>query len=185
MIERGNTQSLDTELSNFRSDLSQAAELVVRLYERLPEVRVTPGKTRAEIASLFDVPVPEDPDPMESILAEVENKIFSNSTLYLSPRFFGYINSGGNHASILAELLASALNQILALWHFSPAAPEVERRVIHWIAEFIGYLPKTGGCLLSGGSAGNLVGLAGELSGSVRKEAYLEGWVAAFRRISW
>lgn len=97
---------------------------------------------------------------MESIFSEVESKIFPNSTLYLSPRFFGYINSGGNQASILGELLASALNQILALWHFSPAASEVERRVIQWIAEFIGYPCQSGGCLLGGGSAGNLVGLA-------------------------
>jgi aromatic-L-amino-acid/L-tryptophan decarboxylase len=97
---------------------------------------------------------------MGAILREVENKIFANSTLYLSPRFFGYINSGGNQASILGELLASAVNQICAMWHFSPAASEVERRVIRWIALFIGYAPEAGGCLLSGGSAGNLVGLA-------------------------
>jgi len=56
--------------------------------------------------------------------------------------------------------LASALNLICAKWHFSPAASEVERRVIKWIAQFIGYAPEAGGCLLSGGSTGNLVGLA-------------------------
>src|SRR5260370_16704924 len=46
------------------------------------------------------------------------------------------------------------------MWHFSPAASEVERRVIRWIAQFIGCAPEAGGCLLSGGSTGNLVGLA-------------------------
>ncbi len=76
---------------------------------------------------------------MEAILREVENNIFANSTLYLTPRFLGYINAGGNQASVLGELLASAVNQICAMWHFSPAASEVERRVIRWIAQFIGY----------------------------------------------
>ena len=152
--------SLDGDLETFRNDLTQASEVVVRLYERLDQNRITPARTRAQIASLFDEPLPEKHQPMESILNEVESKIFANSTFYLSPRFFGYINSGGNQASILAELLASAVNQILALWHFSPAASEVERRVIRWIAEFIGYPSQAGGCLLSGGSAGNLVGLA-------------------------
>ena len=90
----------------------------------------------------------------------MEDKIFANSTLYLSPRFLGYINSGGNQAAVLGELLASAVNQICGMWHFSPAASEVERRVIRWIAQFIGYPSEAGGCLLSGGSAGNLVGLA-------------------------
>jgi aromatic-L-amino-acid/L-tryptophan decarboxylase len=64
----------------------------------------------------------------------------------LSPRFLGYINSGGNQASILTELLASAVNQICAKSHFSPAASEVERRVIRWIAQLIGYAPEAGGC---------------------------------------
>jgi len=159
-MSQQNALSLDGDLETFRNNLSQASEVAVRLYERLDQTRITPAKTRAQIASLFDEPLPEQPQPMESILNEVESKIFANSTLSLSPRFFGYINSGGNQASILAELLASAVNQILAMWHFSPAASEVERRVIRWIAEFIGYPSLAGGCLLSGGSAGNLVGLA-------------------------
>jgi aromatic-L-amino-acid/L-tryptophan decarboxylase len=153
-------RGLDCDLEAFRHDLQKASDLVLRLYERLDETRITPSKSHAEIASLFDEPLPEEPQAMDSIFSEVESKIFANSTLYLSPRFFGYINSGGNQASILADLLASAVNQILALWHFSPAASEVERRAVRWIAEFIGYPAQAGGCLLSGGSAGNLVGLA-------------------------
>src|SRR6266702_4832692 len=113
-----------------------------------------------EIASLFDEPFPEEPQPMEAILREVENKIFANSTLYLTPRFFGYINAGGNQAAVLGELLASAVNQICAKWHFSPAASEVEQRVILWIAQLIGYSAEAGGGLVSGVSTGNLVGLA-------------------------
>ncbi len=152
--------SLDSDLETFRDDLRKASDLVVRLYGGLDRARVTPAKSRMEIASLFDEPFPQEPQPMEAILREVENNIFANSTLYLTPRFLGYINAGGNQASVLGELLASAVNQICAMWHFSPAASEVERRVIRWIAQFIGYAPEAGGCLLSGGSAGNLVGLA-------------------------
>jgi aromatic-L-amino-acid/L-tryptophan decarboxylase len=160
MTKQTTAQTLDCDLETFRSDLQKASALVARLFAGLDNARITPAKTPAEIASLFDEPLPFEAQPMQSILGEVESKIFANSTLYLSPRFFGYINSGGNQASILADLLASAVNQILALWHFSPAASEVERRVVQWIAEFIGYSTQAGGCLLTGGSAGNLVGLA-------------------------
>jgi aromatic-L-amino-acid/L-tryptophan decarboxylase len=152
--------SLDSDLETFRDDLRKASELVVRLYGGLDRARVTPAKSRMEIASSFDEPFPEEPQSMEAIFREVEKNIFENSTLYLTPRFLGYINTGGNQAAIVAELLASAVNQVCAKWHFSPAASEVERRVIRWIAQFIGYAPEAGGSLLSGGSAGNLVGLA-------------------------
>jgi glutamate/tyrosine decarboxylase-like PLP-dependent enzyme len=160
MSKQSSAQGLDCDLEVFQDDLRKASELVVRLYGRLHQARITPAKTRTEIASLFDESLPEESQPMASILGEVEDKIFANSTLYLSPRFLGYINSGGNQAAVLGELLASAVNQICAMWHFSPAASEVERRVIRWIAQFIGYPSEAGGCLLSGGSAGNLVGLA-------------------------
>lgn len=160
MSKQSAAQNLDCDLETFRDDLRKASDLVVRLYGALDDARITPAKTRMEIASLFDEPFPEEPQPMDAILREVENNIFANSTLSLSPRFFGYINAGGNQAAVLGELLASAVNQICAMWHFSPSAAEVERRVIRWIAQFIGYPTEAGGCLLSGGSAGNLVGLA-------------------------
>jgi len=67
-----------------------------------------------EIASLFDEPFPEEPQPMKAILREVENNIFANSTLYLTPRFFGYINAGGNQAAVLGELLASSSDRASA-----------------------------------------------------------------------
>jgi aromatic-L-amino-acid decarboxylase len=160
MSKQSAAQGLDCDLETFRNDLQKASEIVVRLYGGIDRARITPARNRVDLASLFDEPLPEAPQPMQAILQQVENNIFANSTLYLSPRFFGYINSGGNQASILGELLASAVNQICALGHFSPTASEVERRVIRWIAEFIGYTPAAGGCLLSGGSAGNLVGIA-------------------------
>jgi aromatic-L-amino-acid/L-tryptophan decarboxylase len=152
--------SLDSDVDRFRNDLREASELVVRLYEGLDRVRVTPAASRAEIAALFDEPLPQEPQPLAAVLLEAERSIVANSTLSLTPRFFGYINGSGNQAAVLAGLLESALNQICARWHFSPAASEVERQTIQWIAQFIGYDSRAGGCLLSGGSTGNLVGLA-------------------------
>src|SRR5260370_3339672 len=153
--------SMDSDLETFRDDLRKASELVVRLYGGLERARVTPAKSRIEIASLFDEPFPEEPQSMQAILREVENNIFANSTLYLTPRFFGYINAGGNQASVLGELLASAVNQSCAMWHFSPAASEVERRVVPWVAQFIGCAPEAGGGLLSGASTREPAGRAG------------------------
>ena len=92
MSRQSNARGLDRDLATFRIDLTRASELVLRLYEGLDETRITPAKTREEIASLFDEPLPVEPQNVASILAEVEKNIFANSTLCLSPRFFGYIN---------------------------------------------------------------------------------------------
>jgi aromatic-L-amino-acid/L-tryptophan decarboxylase len=152
--------NLDSDASTFRKELGHASDVVVRLHERLERTRVTPAGSRSEIAALFDEPLPEESQPMAAILQEVEEHIFANSTLYSNPRFFGYINGSGNQAAVVAELLAAAVNQICARWQFSQAASEVERRVIQWVAEFVGYGSGVAGCLLNGGSAGNFAGLA-------------------------
>jgi glutamate/tyrosine decarboxylase-like PLP-dependent enzyme len=152
--------SLDSEPATFRSDLMKASELVARMHEALPRASVTPNRSRAEIRALFDEPLPEEPQTMDAVLEEFEENIVPNATLSSSPRFFGYINGSGNQVAVIAELLAAAINQIPARWHFSPSASEVERRVVQWLAQFVGYAPDAGGCLLSGGSAGNLAGLA-------------------------
>jgi hypothetical protein len=88
--------SLDSDLKTFGDDLREASELVVRFYGKLDRARVTPAKTHMEIASLFDETLPQESQPMETILQEVENNIFGNSALSLTPRFFGYINGGRN-----------------------------------------------------------------------------------------
>jgi aromatic-L-amino-acid/L-tryptophan decarboxylase len=123
MSKQSSAQGLDCDLESLQDDLQQASKLVVRLYKHLHEARITPAKTRIEIASLFDQSLPEESQPMASILREVDDRIFANSTLYLSPRFFGYINSGGNQAAILGELLASAVNQICACGIFLQLLP--------------------------------------------------------------
>jgi glutamate/tyrosine decarboxylase-like PLP-dependent enzyme len=137
--------TLDWDLQTFRDHLGAAADIVVRLHAGLARVRVTPAASWAEIAARFDEALPREPQPMDAILRAVENDVFANSTLYLPPRFFGYVNGSGNQAAVLGEMLSAAVNQLCAKWHFSPAAAEIERRVLRWIAEFVGYSPEAGG----------------------------------------
>ncbi|HKW69728.1 MAG TPA: hypothetical protein VJP81_04025 [Candidatus Dormibacteraeota bacterium] len=77
--------SLDSDLTTFSLNLLMAADLVVRLYRGLDRARVTPARSQPAIAALFEEPLPEEPQPMDVILEAVENDVFANSTLYLSP----------------------------------------------------------------------------------------------------
>ena len=72
MRQQSSAPYLDGDLATFRSELTRASEVVVRLYEKLEEARITPEKTRKEIAALFDESLPFEPQPMEAILSEVE-----------------------------------------------------------------------------------------------------------------
>ena len=58
---------------------------------------------------------------------------------------------------ILGDLLASAVNPNVGAWMLSPAATEIERQTVRWIASLIGYPEDCGGLLVSGGNMANMV----------------------------
>jgi glutamate/tyrosine decarboxylase-like PLP-dependent enzyme len=134
--------------------------MVVRLYSDLDEKKVFHGKAPAEVQALFDEPLPHEPQGIQNVLESVERDVFGTATLNISSRYLAYVMSGANHVGILGELLAAALNQNCGKWHIAASAAEVERQVLRWIAEFIGYPSETGGVLVSGGSMANLTCLA-------------------------
>jgi glutamate/tyrosine decarboxylase-like PLP-dependent enzyme len=73
------------------------------------------------------------------------------------PRFFGWVNGGGTAAGILAELLVAVFNPNCG--GRDHAAIEVERQVIAWAAEAVGFPPESGGVLIAGSSMANMVAL--------------------------
>jgi glutamate/tyrosine decarboxylase-like PLP-dependent enzyme len=73
------------------------------------------------------------------------------------PRFWGWVISPGAPMGMLAEMLAAAINPNLG--GAAHVANNVERQVIAWCKEMLGYPAEASGLLVSGGSMANLVGL--------------------------
>lgn len=147
---------LDMPLDEFRKMLHQAADAAVDLYAGLDRKPVFNFTTPTEARKLFDEPLPTTGSDIPLLLSRVQKDVFGNATLNISPNFYAYVMSGGNQAGIIGELLAVALNQNMGKWHLGVGPTEMERQVIRWIAEFIGYPVETAGVLLTGGSAANL-----------------------------
>ena len=58
-----------------------------------------------------------------------------------------------------ADLLISVLNQSTAVWEMSPIGTVIEKEVVRWFADRVGYPESAEGTAVSGGSAANLTGL--------------------------
>ncbi len=117
--------------------------------------RILPDTTPAELRRLFDEPVPKRGRAPARILKRWSSAVVPNAGHLGSPRFFGYVQGSGLQIGTIADALASALNPNVADWRMSPAETEIERRVVRWIAEMIGYPGSAGGTLTSGGMAAN------------------------------
>ena len=95
----------------------------------------------------------------EELLAFVKEKILDTATGNLGPNMYAYVMAGGNQMAITADKLASTINQNVTKWHLAPVITELDKRVIEWAAELVGYGKNIGGFLGSSGSSANLDGL--------------------------
>ncbi|HEY1856105.1 pyridoxal phosphate-dependent decarboxylase family protein [Acidocella sp.] len=114
-----------------------------------PVWRKTPEAVRAG----FQAPLPAAPTAPEALYESFGANIQPYVTGNTHPRFMGWVHGGGNPVSMLAELLAGAMNANCGGRDHVGIA--VERQVIAWAAEMLGMPASTGGVLLTGSSMAN------------------------------
>ncbi|KAI3758635.1 hypothetical protein L6452_06202 [Arctium lappa] len=86
--------------------------------------------------------LPTPPQPIESILQEVQKHIILGITHWQSPNFFGYFPSSLSTASFFGEMLLTGFDIVGFNWLASPAATELEIVVMEWFLKLL-QLPKS------------------------------------------
>jgi aromatic-L-amino-acid/L-tryptophan decarboxylase len=93
-----------------------------------------PGDVRAALPA----EPPEEGEPFEAILRDLDEVIVPATTHWNHPRFFAYFAITGSEPGILAELLAAAFNVNAMLWRTGPAATELEELALSWLRQLLG-----------------------------------------------
>ena len=96
--------------------------------------RAAPGDIARQIAAQ----PPLAGESMEAIFADFENIILPGMTHWQHPRFFAYFPANAAPVSVVAEYLVSAMAAQCMLWQTSPAATELEAKVLDWLRQAIG-----------------------------------------------
>ncbi|HTM64098.1 MAG TPA: aminotransferase class I/II-fold pyridoxal phosphate-dependent enzyme [Gammaproteobacteria bacterium] len=91
-----------------------------------------------DIIAQLPASAPVDGESFENIFADFENTILPGVTHWQHPAFFAYYPANTSPPSILAETLMSALGVQGMSWQTSPAATELEERVMQWLVELLG-----------------------------------------------
>jgi glutamate/tyrosine decarboxylase-like PLP-dependent enzyme len=112
-----------------------------------------PAEKRAELRA----PLPASGTDLEGIYADFQRLVLPYGAGNEHPRFMGWVNGGGTAAGLLAELLVAVFNPNCG--GRDHAAIEVERQVIAWAAEAVGFPKSAGGVLIAGSSMANMVAL--------------------------
>nr|POE82884.1 tyrosine/dopa decarboxylase 3 [Quercus suber] len=98
---------------------------------------------------------PHNPEPIETILQDLQEHIVPGFTHWQSPNFFAYFQCTSSIAGFLGEMPSTGFNVVGFSWIASPAATELETIVVDWLGEML-ELPKS--FLFSGNGGGVLQG---------------------------
>lgn len=116
--------------------------------------------------------LPAGPTDLAEVYREFQTLIQPYGSGNAHPRFMGWVQGGGNPVGMLAELLAAATNPNLGGRDHAPI--EVERKVIRWAAQMLGFPADASGVLVTGTSMANLIAVlvarTRALGTSVRQE---------------
>jgi len=150
--------SLDIPEVEMRELSSGVTRLVNEYFGEVSSLPVFPETSGGRITQRLGASLPVEGEPLDQLLDDCR-AILDGSRHNGHPRFFGYVASPATAPGAFADLIASTLNANVTSWRSGPAATEIERTVIGWLATLIGYGKETAGILTSGGSMANLTAL--------------------------
>jgi aromatic-L-amino-acid/L-tryptophan decarboxylase len=116
-----------------------------------------PNELRAEIR---DLPLPDEPAALDELVARMLVDVLPHAMGNGHPAFFGWVNSPPSPGGVIASLAAAAMNPSVVSGDHADV--HLERTVVRWLAELVGFPHEPGaGLLTSGASAATIVCLAG------------------------
>ncbi len=99
--------------------------------------------------------LPLGPSDLGSVYEEFQQLVQPYIAGNIHPRFLGWVQGGGTPVGVVAEMLAATLNGNLGGRDQAPI--EVERQVIRWATEMMGFPEDSGGLLVTGASMANMI----------------------------
>jgi aromatic-L-amino-acid decarboxylase len=143
----------------FRRYGHRIVEWIARYYETVEQYPVKSGvKPGAVKASLPEIP-PTGSESFDLFLKDFDEIIIPGITHWQSPSFFAYFPANSSPPSVLAEMLTAALGAQCMIWETSPAAAELEERMMEWLRLMTGLPEQFEGVIHDSASSATLAAL--------------------------
>ena len=150
-------ESLDPENWNsFRLLAHRAMDDILNYIRDAGERPLWRKPSRYAINSM-DQPVPELPQETEEVYEDFFNQVLPYNLPNMHPRFWAWVQGGGTPFGMLADMLASGMNTNVSIGDHIPMY--VDKQVIEWSKQMMGFPETASGMLTSGASIANITAL--------------------------
>ena len=122
----------------FRKYAHELVEWMARYMENIEDFPVKAQVKPGEIFSLIPGHPPKSPESFENFIRDIDSIIMPGISHWQSPNFFAYFPANTSPPSILAEMIIACLGSQCMIWETSPAAAELEEKVMLWLREMTG-----------------------------------------------
>lgn len=145
--------------TEFRSQAHRLVDWMADYLDNIKQYPVKPSIKPGDIKKQLPDFAPASGEPFDDIFEDFKNVIVPGMTHWQHPQFYAYFPSGSSEPSILAEMLSTTLGAQCMIWLTSPAAEELEERMMEWIREAIGLPGGFTGVIQDSSSSSNLVAM--------------------------
>ena len=146
-------------IASFQHYAHQAVDWTADYRQRVESLPVRSQVQSQAIAASIPEMAPLSPESPEAIIADIDKLIMPGITHWQHPRFFAYFPANAPLASVLAEQFIAGLGVQAMLWQTSPAASELEERMMLWLRYALGLPVDFGGVIQDTASTATLVAL--------------------------
>ena len=122
----------------FRKHAHELVEWMAGYMEKVEDWPVRSSVKPGEIFGKIPAEPPLHSESFESLMKDFNEIIMPGMTHWQSPNFFAYFPGNTSPASILAEMLTATLGAQCMIWETSPAAAELEEKMMIWLRDLIG-----------------------------------------------
>jgi aromatic-L-amino-acid decarboxylase len=107
-------------------------------HKSIRELPVRAQTKPGDIAAQLMASAPETGHSMQDIWDDFQRIVLPGMTHWQHPRFFAYFPANATPPSMLAEQVVSIMAAQCMLWQTSPAATEMETKVLDWLRQTVG-----------------------------------------------
>ncbi len=109
------------------------------------------------VRSFFSMPAPAEAEPLADVYRQISENLMPYAKGNIHPRFWAWYMGSSNYTGAMGDFLAAIQGSNLGGGNHAGAL--MDRQVVEWFKQMIGFPASASGTLVSGGSMANIIGL--------------------------